>query len=131
VGDLTGDGCLDVVLSEGELDSARVVWLRGPDWEPAPLGSGFFHAHSLALADFDGNGRLDVFVGEMGLNGYATPREVVFRNLGGGQFAMEVVGHYPTHAAQAGDLTGDGRPDIVGKPYDSGSDQVDVLVNRS
>jgi hypothetical protein len=131
VGDLTGDGNLDIVLSEGELDSARVMWFRGPTWEPTLLGEGFFHAHSLELADFDGNGRLDILVGEMGLSGFAVPREVVFRNLGGGQFEMQVIGHYATHAARAGDLTGNGRPDIVGKPYDSGSDQVDLLINTS
>ncbi|MBN1641791.1 MAG: VCBS repeat-containing protein [Anaerolineae bacterium] len=131
VGDLTGDGNLDIVLSEGELDSARVVWLRGPNWTPTLLGKGFYHAHSLDLADFDGNGRLDILVGEMGLGGYATPRQVVFRNVGGGRFEMEVVGHYATHAARAGDLTGNGRPDIVGKPYDAGRDQVDLLINRS
>jgi hypothetical protein len=129
VGDLTGDGHLDIVLSEGELDRARIVWLRGPHWEPTLLGEGFFHAHSLDLADFDGSGRLDIFVAEMGLKGYATPREVVYRNLGGGEFDMEVVGHFATHAACAGDLTGNGRPDIVGKPYDAGLDCVDLLIN--
>ena len=131
VGDLTGDSNIDIVLSEGELDSARVYWLRGPTWEATLLGEGFFHAHSLEIADFDGDGRLDIFVGEMGLKGFATPREVVFRNLGDGQFEMQVVGHYATHAARAGDLTGNGLPDIVGKPYDSGSDQVDVLINQA
>ena len=131
VGDLTGDGHLDIVLSEGELDRARVVWLRGPTWEPTLLGEGFYHAHSLEVADMDGNGRLDIFIGEMGLNGFATPREVVYRNQGDGQFVMEVVGHFATHGAKVADLTGNGLPDIIGKPYDSGSDQVDLLINRS
>jgi hypothetical protein len=131
VGDLTGNGHLDIVLSEGELDRARVIWLRGPNWEPALLGEKFYHAHSLEVADMDGNGRLDIFVGEMGLNGYATPREVIFRNQGNGRFVMEVVGHYATHGAKVADLTGNGLLDIVGKPYDAGSDQVDLLINCS
>ena len=79
----------------------------------------------------DGDGLLDIFVGEMGLRGYATPREVVFRNQGGGRFQMEVVGHLATHGAKVADLTGNGLPDIVGKPYDSGHDQVDLLINRT
>jgi hypothetical protein len=131
VGDLDSDGWPDIVLSEGELDSARVVWLKAPDWTPTLLGEGFFHPHSLALADMDGNGRLDIFVAEMGLGRYANPREVIYRNLGGGQFAIETVGHLPTHGATVGDISGDGRPDIVGKPYDSGKDRVDLWLNRS
>lgn len=131
VGDLTGNGLPDIVLSEGELDSARVLWLRAPSWEAKLLGEGFFHPHSLKLADFDGNGKLDIFVAEMGLKGYASPREVIFRNLGGGAFDMEVIGNLPTHGATVGDISGNGKPDIVGKPFDSGRDQVDLWLNRS
>jgi hypothetical protein len=129
VGDLSGNGGVDVVLSEGELDSAKIVLLKGPDWKPLVLGEGFYHPHSLELADFDGSGLPDIFVGEMGLKGFATPREVVFRNRGGGSFQMEVVAHLPTHAAKVADMTGDGRPDIVGKPFNAGRDQIDLLVN--
>ena len=129
VGDLDGDGALDIVLSEGELDSGRVVWLRGPDWEPTVLGDGFFNPHSLEVADFDGNGLLDVFVGEMGLCRNPTPREVIFRNQGNGHFEMHVIAHLPTHGAKAADMTGNGLPDIVGKPFNSGRDQVDLLIN--
>lgn len=131
VGDLTGDGQLDIVLSEGELDAGKVVWFRGPNWQATVLGDDFFHPHTLELADFDGNGRLDILVAEMGLKGYAHPREVVFRNLGDGRFEPEVIAHLPTHGAKAADLTGDGKPDIVGKPYQSGKDQVDLLINKT
>lgn len=131
VGDLDGDGVLDIVLSEGELDRGRVVWLRGPDWEPTFLGDGFFNPHSLEVADFDGNGLLDIFVAEMGLRRNPKPREIVFRNQGGGQFEMEVIAHLPTHGAKVADLTGNGLPDIIGKPYDAGRDQVDLLLNMT
>jgi hypothetical protein len=129
VGDLTGDGRPDVVLSEGERDRAKLLWLRNPGWEPTLLADDFYHPHSLEVADFDGSGLPDIFVGEMGLKGHATPREVVFRNGGGGYFEPEVVGHLPTHCARAADMTGSGLPDIVGKPYDAGRDQVDLLIN--
>jgi hypothetical protein len=105
--------------------------LKNPGWEPALLGDDFFHPHSLEVVDFDGNGMLDIFVGEMGLGGYPKAREVVFLNQGGGRFEMEVVGHLPTHGAKVGDMTGNGLPDIIGKPYDCGRDQVDLLINSS
>lgn len=131
VGDLDGDGRPDIVLSEGEKGSGLVVWLRNPGWEPTVLGADFYHPHSLELADFDGNGRLDIFVGEMGLDGYPTPRDVVFRNRGNGRFTMDVVAHLPTHGAKAADMTGNGLPDIIGKPYDAGPPRIDLLLNLS
>ncbi|MDH7570035.1 MAG: VCBS repeat-containing protein [Armatimonadota bacterium] len=129
VGDLDGDGRLDVVLSEGELDRGRVLWVRNPTWEGHLLADDFFHPHSVGIADFDGDGKLDIFVGEMGLRRNPHPREVIFHNEGT-RFSPHVVGNQPTHCAAVGDLDGDGRPDIAGKPYDSGNDQVDIWLNR-
>ena len=131
VGDLTGDGTLDIVLTEGELDQGKVVCFKNPTWERALLGDGFFHPHSLEIADFDGDGLLDILVAEMGLKNHPNPREIIFRNLGSAQFETEVVAKLPTHCAKSGDISGNGLPDIVGKPYDSGNDQIDVLLNKT
>ena len=130
VADFDGDGVLDIVVAEGESDKGRIAWFRGPNWEMTVLADDFFHPHSLEVGDVDGDGLPDIFVGEMGLRGYPDPREVIFHNEGGGQFRMYVVGNLPTHDAKIGDISRNGLPDIVGKPYSPGN-QVDLWLNRS
>ena len=115
--DLDGDGRLELVVCEGESDVGRLAWCRPPDWEPVVLREDLFHPHSLEIADFDGNGLPDIFVGEMGLGKWDKPALVIFRNTGG-EFEEHIISRgIPTHEAKVADLTGNGLPDIVGKPY--------------
>jgi hypothetical protein len=130
VADFDGDGVLDIVLSEGESRDGRLAWFKGPDWEMTLLAENLFHPHSLDVGDVNGNGWPDIFVGEMGLRGHPDPRELVFLNQGGGRFRAHVVGHLPTHDAKLGDLSGNGRLDIAGKPYHP-NNQVDIWWNRT
>lgn len=130
VGDLDGDGALEIVLSEGESDPARLAVCHGPAFAAEVLDDGLFHPHSLELADFDGNGALDIFVGEMGLKNHADPRLMIFRNDGPGALTPEVISvGIPTHEAKVADMDGDGRPDIVGKGYSV--PRIDLWLNRT
>lgn len=130
VADLDGDGELEIVVAEGESDPARLVWLK-PGGQPRLLRDDLFHPHSLQIADFTGDGRPDIFVGEMGLGRNADPKLLIYRNLGGGEFKEYVIQRgIPTHEAMVGDLTGNGLPDIVGKPY-SPERHIDVWFNES
>jgi hypothetical protein len=118
VGDMDGDGAPEIVIAEGESEPARLAWFKAPDWTPRILRDDLFHPHSLALADFTGDGNLDIFVGEMGLGKNPDPKLFLFANLGGGCFEEVLIARgIPTHEAKVADLNGDGRPDIVGKPY--------------
>jgi hypothetical protein len=131
VADLNGDGTLELVLAEGETDRARLTWCAPPNWEPQVLRADLFHPHSLAIADFNGDGRPDIFVAEMGLGRNPEPEMVVYVNKGGAQFEQVVIQRgIPAHEAKVGDLTGDGRPDIVGKPYDP-ERHIDVWFNET
>jgi hypothetical protein len=129
--DLTGDGCVDVVLCEGESHPGRLAICSPPGRKPRILRDDLFHPHSLEIADFDGDGRPDIFVAEMGLGRNLNPRMFIYRNLGGGQFEETLIqAGIPTHEAKVADMTGDGRPDIVGKAYDP-QRHVDVWFNET
>lgn len=135
VADLDGDGDLEVVFSEGDsphlgTHPGRVAWFDPPDWEPTFLKEDLFCPHSLQIADFSGNGWPDIYVAEMGLGRNETPQHLLFLNHGGGEFEERTISTgVATHEAKAVDLTGNGRPDIVGKSY--GPDHhVDVWYNR-
>jgi hypothetical protein len=129
--DLTGEGRIDIVICEGESHPGRLAICSGPDLAARVLRDDLFHPHSLALADFTGSGRLDILVAEMGLGRNPNPRMFIYRNRGGGEFEEVLVqAGVPTHEAKVGDLTGTGRCDIVGKPYQP-ERHIDVWFNES
>jgi hypothetical protein len=127
--DLTGDGRQEIILVEGEADSGRLAWFSGPGWAMHPLDDALFHPHSLGVADFDGDGLMDIFVGEMGLGKHDRPRVIVYRSLGGGKFEPLVIDdRHPTHHAKVIHLAGSRLPSIVGKSFHP-TNQVDLWTN--
>jgi len=117
--DLNGDGTTDVILAEGESSPGRLVWLEGPDFRKLHiLRDDLFHPHSLEVADFTGDGHVDIFCGEMHLGKNPAPKLLVLLNDGAGNF-REVVIDCPqgTHEAKLAYLGRSARPSIVGKPY--------------
>lgn len=125
VADFDGDGDPELVFSEGDSPTygthpGRVaVFDRvGGEWTPTVLRDDLFHPHSLVVADFDGDGSPDIFVGEMGLDENPNPTNLLFHNDGAGNFTEQVFSEgIPTHEAKAAQLTPGGLPSIVGKSY--------------
>ncbi len=128
VGDLTGNGLLDVVISEGESDEGRLAWYEAPDWKEHHLSDDLWHPHSLAVADFDGDGRQDIMTGEMQLTKSDTFRMMIFRNTGTGFEPVVIDTDNPTHHARVIQIKGRRLPSIVGKSFEP-RNQVDIWEN--
>jgi hypothetical protein len=123
--DVDGDGINEIVASAN-------IFKPGPDpqgpWQRFPIAEGW-HPARVAVGDLNGNGLLDIFVGEMGLGRNPDPRLLIYLNQGGGRFEPTIIQQgIPTHEAKVGDLTGNGLTDIVGKPFTPES-HVDVWFN--
>jgi len=122
VGDLDGDGRVDVAAAM--ISNAVDVFLTKADGTLRPAGQYATGpmTYGLAAADLDRDGRLDLVVTNVTFPpGAGLPLHLgegrigVYRNLGGGMFADEVV--YPagngTNALAVADLDGDGDLDVA------------------
>jgi len=128
LGDLDGDGDADVVYSNGDAFDYQTT--TGRSWNGLQWlenrGGGAFAYHRVAdlpgasspqAADLDGDGDLDIAV-VSAYNNWADPNAqslLWLENDGRARFTLRDVASAPTHLVTlaAGDLTGDGRPDLV------------------
>lgn len=133
-----------IVIAPGD-GSGPVKWyeckgdpLDSASWVGHDLvGRPMVHPHSLQVADIDGDGNLDIFVAEMAK--WSETRKdpdnpnaqaFIFYGDGKGGFRKTV---FQTgmgfHEVRVADLNGDGRPDILSKPYNWETPRVDVWLN--
>ncbi|HID22959.1 MAG TPA: VCBS repeat-containing protein, partial [Planctomycetaceae bacterium] len=89
------------------------------------------HGHTLAVADINGDGHLDIFCAEMHTPGNKDKCTAwILYGDGRGRFRSQVLSvGIGNHDSRIGDLNGDGRLDIVTKPYKWSTPRVDVWLN--
>jgi len=147
VADMNGTGHNDIVYTNSDTGFCHLYWVEnlggGRKWKsrrlpdpPGNKGTGSFH--SLGVADFDRDGNLEIFVGEQeeasrsvfiekGLKPMKPEglkeRGIIWANSGGKNPRFEPVvfheGRPGWHDAVLGDVTGNGRIDIVSKVWNT------------
>jgi hypothetical protein len=148
VADLDGDGKPEIIIADADIVDSKVAVLmnadgKGGKWDKTELPQSFAYGslHSLAVADFNGDGKADIVVNEQEEllpPGRENPRWIVWENSGGNRFVERIVldAKLGGHELQVGDVDGDGDIDICSKPWgprswngNGGKMHVDFLEN--
>ncbi len=129
---LTGEKREQVVLVIGD-GEGPLVWydLVKGTWEAHKIAD-IRYGHNIQLVDFNHDGNLDIFTAEQRLN-CQNPDSKIYLFLGDGKGNFEptvVATGLDSHESKVADLNGDGRLDILSKPYNCGTPGLDILLNE-
>ncbi len=132
-----------IVMAPGDGDGPLLLIECGGDpvnpksWTRRDLlGRKVIHGHSLALADINDDGHLDILCGEMAKWGRkAEPdnpdaKSWILYGDGQGNFKVtEFITGFGFHETRLADVNGDGRLDVVNKPYNWDTPRLDIWLN--
>lgn len=118
LGDINGDGYLDVVIGSQFAVSDGLVWYAYPDWARYSIADGDYSTDG-EVADLDGDGDADIVI-----SAAAAPTILWYENRGDPtrkeNWVEHLMGFGFAHDLAVGDLTGDGRPEVVMKHINEG-----------
>ncbi len=120
-----------LVVGDGWAPLMMYEWQKGT-WLGTELVKEVDCGHSLALVDFDKDGRLDIWVAEMRLNnGNPDARNLLLLGDGKGKFQTVIISEgIANHESKIADLDGDGDLDILDKPYSWQTPRLDIWLNE-
>jgi hypothetical protein len=130
VGDIDGDGDLDVVVASSE--GGPLVWYRNADWAKHIVHPSGTWSCDARIVDMDGDGDGDILISEW----YTHNRLEWYENpLPGGDptndpWRQHIIGCPRAHDICTGDLDGDGQMEIATRDQGDAGNQI-VLWKRS
>ena len=109
LGDINGDGYVDVVIGAENASAAGLVWYAYPTWRRHPVATGQFTTDG-RTTDVDGDGDTDIVTCDhgSGIYWYENPSDEDAQ-----QWNAHLVGPGYAHDVETADLDGDGDLDIV------------------
>jgi hypothetical protein len=120
---LAGDGHAPMYLYEQDEKGT---------WNKTMLIQKVIDGHTIDVLDFNGDGHLDIFCGEMNLGGNPDAKIRILLGDGQGNFIHHLVSEgLGTHESKITDLDGDGDYDILSKPYNWEAPRLDIFLNES
>jgi hypothetical protein len=136
LGDLDGDGDIDFIQAENDNPDGRIAWFENDgrgNWKRHMIrDKGKAQDwHSLAVADFDGDGDTDIYSGAGPLSDSKKFACYIWENTGLAKawIEHELLAGKQCHEAEAGDVDGDGDTDICTKPW-NGTNEHLFFENR-
>lgn len=127
LGDINGDGRLDVVLSPAEHfpkyggDDHYLAWYEAPlhptdakEWTRHVIRPDYNKAHCLKLADFDGDGDLDIL---SAIDWDDKEIRIFFNDQGDFSRSQQIITGQGIYSGAVADMDGDGDLDIVGEDW--------------
>lgn len=122
----------EVILVPGDGTAPMIMyeWREGT-WYNRNLLNAVIDGHSITIADFNGDGHLDIFNAEMQLGENPSPKTRILIGDGKGNFKEQLVQEgIGLHESILTDLDGDGDLDILGKPYTWDAPRLDIWLNE-
>ncbi|MGM0475531.1 MAG: FG-GAP repeat domain-containing protein, partial [Bacteroidota bacterium] len=124
----------EVILLAGDGHAPMYLYeYRDGTWFRTMLIQKVIDGHTIDVLDFNEDGHLDLFCGEMGLGGgNPDARIMIMLGDGRGHFIHHVVATgIGTHESRIADLDGDGDYDILSKPYTWDAPRLDIFMNET